>query len=289
MRIFQSALHPLADFLRLQVHGQVTHLAGGRLAVSGCLDRGRSATRSVSAGVNSFQVRGLRGGFGSLGGPISPISPIRAGRADTATLTGSLFPDLNSAPLLHCQVRLRIANNRVGTVSERHNHQVSVHFQDFPGRLGTAPPGLVRLPQLHHPHAGSRDMVVFVLVKLGGRAQLSHDNALFQGVMQFLHAGRHLGLGAPVHDGDVTAQAPGGACRVHRRVSSANDQDFFAGDFGQGRVIVGQVAVHQIHASQELVGAHDPVEMLAGHVHELRQPRARTDENAPKTGRFQVV
>ena len=132
-------------------------------------------------------------------------------------------------------------------------------------------------------------MVVFVLVKLGGRAQLSHDNALFQSVMQFLHAGRHLGLGAPIHDSDATAQAPGGACRVHRRVSSANHQDFFPGDFGQGRVIVGQVRVHQVYASQELVGAHDPVEVLAGHVHEFRQTGAGTDENAPKTRCFQVI
>ena len=68
-------------------------------------------------------------------------------------------------------------------------------------------------------------MVLAVADELARCPQDRQLDALLQRVMQFLDARRHLLLGAAIDDGDLGAEALGGARRVHRGVAAADDDD----------------------------------------------------------------
>ncbi len=179
-------------------------LLGRRLAVTGRPDRGRAAASGIAAGVDTGQ-RGL----------------LRCG-ADL----------IDGAPFAGLQARLGILDDRVGVITQRHDHQVGVDVLGFAGGHRTAASRIVGLTQCHLFHHRGGDEVGAVLVEeLHRRAQLGDHDALFQGVFEFFFTGRHLGLGATVDDRYLAAQALGGTCGVHGGVAAADDEDFLAGDF----------------------------------------------------------
>ena len=122
-----------------------------------------------------------------------------------------------------------------------------------------------------------------------GRAQLAQRDALLEGVVQLLDAGGHLRAGAPVDDRDVAAEAPGGAGGVHRGVAAADDQHLLALGLGQRGLVVGAQALHEVDPGEELVGAHHVEQVLAGDVHEPRQPGTGADEDPVEAGVAQVL
>ena len=122
----------------------------------------------------------------------------------------------------------------------------------------------------------------------GARSTLSCD-ALLERVVQLLDAGRHLGLGAAVDDGDVAAEPPGRARRVHGGVAAADDDDVLAVGTPAAASRNRPSPLHEVDAGEELVGRHHVEQVLARHVHEARQAGAGADEDLPEAGRLEVA
>ena len=105
----------------------------------------------------------------------------------------------------------------------------AVYLLGLTGSQRPPPARGIRLTQFHHLENRMGDEVVLVVAdELARGAQYFQFDILFQRVVQFLDTCRHFIPGATVDDGDLAAQAPGGACRIHRRIAAADDDNVLA-------------------------------------------------------------
>ena len=103
-------------------------------------------------------------------------------------------------------------------------------------------------------------------------------DAFLLGVVDFLFAGGHFRLAAPVDDRHIRPQTARTAGCVHRDVAAANDCHALT-DL-HGRIMLREgVGAHEVDAGQELIGGIDAAEAFAGNLLEVRQTRARSDED----------
>ena len=114
-------------------------------------------------------------------------------------------------------------------------------------RLGARPPARVGLAQLH-PEAFHADHRASIITDHADRAgEQMEPDPLLLGEADLLIGRRHLGARPPVHDCHlVRTQPEGGARRVHRRVSAADD----------GGPLANANRLAQVHASQEVERVH---------------------------------
>ena len=122
-------------------------------------------------------------------------------------------------------------------------------------------------------------MQLRIAVEAQRRGEHGKLHALFFGVLHFLQAGGHFGLGAAVDNVHAfRAHAQGGTGRVHGHVARAEYGDVFA---GKGRGVLGGKVVGpaQVHTGQVFIGREHAHQVFAGHAQKGGQARAHADEH----------
>ena len=223
--------------------------ARGALAVAHRQDHGRRAAHDVAAGEDARD-------------------------AGHAGLVGH-----DVAPLVDLEVGCRRGQDRVRSGADRHDHHVAVdHELGALDRDGPPPAGVVRLAELHPLAAQAADPALLVAEHLERRDQEVEDDAFLLGVVDLLGARGELVVRAAVDDPRLRrAEPPRGPDRVHGHVAAADHDDALA--MQDRRVGVGVPGAHQVDPGEVLVGAQHALQVLAGHVHEDRQPGADGDED----------
>ena len=130
-----------------------------------------------------------------------------------------------------------------------------------------------------HPLAAQAGHPVLVVADDLERGHLELEpDALLLGVVDLLRARGQLVVAAPIDDDRVgRAQPAGRPHRIHRHVPAADDDDPLA--VQDGGVAVGAPGAHEVDPGQVLVRGVDALEVLAGDVHEHRQPGTDREED----------
>ncbi|CAB4836298.1 unannotated protein [freshwater metagenome] len=161
------------------------------------------------------------------------------------------------------------SDDRVRVGAQRHDHRVALDLERLAGAERCAPTPFVWFAQFHPLDADAAHQPFGVGKHLERVVQEHELDAFVLGVVQLLGASGCLGPATAIHTAHLGAESLGDAQTVHRGVPCADHHDVFAD--AHGRVDIGEtVAAHQVHASEELVGADDPTGVLARNAEECR-------------------
>src|SRR5690606_24218181 len=142
---------------------------------------------------------------------------------------------------------------RVGVVAERHDDKVGLDGLGLAGADRLATPRRVRLAQPHQLDDRRLDEAILATQEITRGTETPEANAHPQRLVKLLHTARHLVAGTPVDDGDIATETTRRARRVHRGVTSTDDEDTFALDLGKRCLKLLTQALHEVDAREELI------------------------------------
>ncbi len=189
-----------------------------------------------------------------MAGPVTTSPPAKTPGTFVAKVTGStskLFHLLMAMPLSFGTKARSAAWPMAGMMAvagDREFRTLDLH--------GAAAAAGIGLAQFHPDALDPRDLPVLADDAVRGDEEL-HLDALFQGLLDLLGSGGHLGAGAAVEDEDLfRTRADGRPDGIHRDVPAADDGDAVA----EGDLLA------QVDPLQVIDPVDDPLELLAGDV-----------------------